>query len=441
MNILFTVIAAAGHLNPTLPIAQELQRRGHEVVYATGSDMITTLQNLGFRAIALLSGEADNPEKMNEPIERHHGRRNPYSLYIEFRYLLSVIYRARVELEKYIDCWQPDVVITDFSTPVGASLGAVHGIPWITTTTVPACIRTFDGTPAFLGGWGMSRHFWHRWRNCLGIYACEIFRGGVDTLFSTQLRRLGLKLNLPLYGDGLYSPFAILGLSVWEFEYMRSWPRHFHMLGPLDYQHQHLELSEDCCVFLDTAMPKIFVTLGTHLHKVKKKFIPRIIHHFGTLPFRFVVSLGGYQLDELLPLPRNVKVVDYIAYDKILERVDAVIHHGGMGIIYHAIDKSCPAIVVPQGYDQFDNAQRITDLGIGLRISNRQLLSKHLLGYINTILNDECYQSRTAKLGRTIAAKYRPTIDAVEIIEKVLATSAPVHRANTCHTTLDDFVR
>ena len=440
MKILFTVIAAAGHLNPTLPIAQELQRRGHEVVYATGSDMVTTLQNLGFNAIALLPGEADNPEQMNKPIEQHHGRRNPYSLYIEFRYLFSVIYRARVELEKYIANWRPHIVITDFSTPVGASLATVHGIPWITTTTVPACIRTFDGTPAFLGGWGMSRHFWHRWRNRLGIYACEIFRGGVDRLFSTQLRQLGLKLNLPSRGDGLYSPFAILGLSIWEFEYARSWPQHFHMLGPLDYQHQNLELSEDCCAFLDTTIPKIFVTLGTHLHNVKHKFIPHMIHHFATLPFRFVVSLGGYKPDELLSLPHNIKVVNYIDYDKILERVDIVIHHGGMGITYHAIHKSCPAIVVPQGYDQFDNAQRIKDLGIGLRITNRQLLSKRLTSYINNILNDNRYQTRTAKLAYTIATKYQPITDAVKIIEKVRSTSTPVHRTNTSYTTLDDFI-
>ncbi|BBM82079.1 glycosyltransferase [Candidatus Uabimicrobium amorphum] len=440
MKILFTVIAAAGHIHPTLPIAQQLQRRGHEVVYATGGDMVHTLENLGFHAIALLLGEVDSPEQMNEPIHKHHGRRNPYSLYIEFRYLFSVIYRARLELEKHITNWRPDLIITDFSTPVGASLGTVHDIPWITTTTVPACIRTYDGTPAFLGGWGISRHFLHRWRNRLGVYACEVFRHGVDWLFSKELRKLGLKLNLPSRHDGLYSPFAILGLSIWEFEYARSWPKHFHMLGPLDYQHSPLSLSEDCLDFLHTTTPKIFVTLGTHLGNIKRQFVPRMIRHFGTLPFRFVISLGGHQLNDFPPLPGNVKVVDYIAYDQILEKVDVVIHHGGMGIIYHAIAKGCPAITVPQGYDQFDNAQRIADLGIGLRITNRQLLGRRLHRCISTILDDERYRSRTAQLAKVMANNYQPTANAVAVIEKVLSTSSPVCRDKAPYVTLDDFV-
>ncbi len=46
-------------------------------------------------------------------------------------------------------------------------------------------------------------------------------------------------------------------------------------------------------------------------------------------------------------------------------------HHGGIGTCFEAFDAGIPQIVVPNAFDQMDNAHRVAQLGLGLRVDRK----------------------------------------------------------------------
>ena len=138
-RILFTVTPAAGHLHPTIPIALALQARGHDVRYCTGLSKVALLERQGLPATAILRGRADTPEQITHPVGAERDTYNPLQIHREIRHFLDLMEDGVVEMEALIAGWRPDLVMTDFSTPIGVALANRNRLRWVTTCTVPSC--------------------------------------------------------------------------------------------------------------------------------------------------------------------------------------------------------------------------------------------------------------------------------------------------------------
>ncbi len=426
MKILFTVIPAAGHLNPTIPIARALKEQGHEVLYATGNQKVPLLKQLSIPVKAILEGKADTIEQVYEPIKEHLNSYNPYSILVEINYLLDFMLAIVVELEQLAENWQPDIIVADFCTPVGAAVALKQNIPWVTITTTPACIRTMKGTPSNLGGLCCPRHLGHRLRDRVGRLLLEAVRSGLSLAFRNRWRELGLSINGPNQTDGLYSPYAILGVVPEEIEYPRDWPRQLHFIGPVEWSDES-EIQAEDLLFLQSSAPKVLVTMGTHLAEEKSQFFPKLIDFLASLPYQFLFTLGG---TASFPNPpsTNVRFTSYVPYSEVLKHVDAVVHHGGAGIMCSCLKAGVPALVIPQGFDQPDNAQRVIELGAGIRLHLNQLNRARIRHHLQSLIENPSYKQKTSQLAATIARNYSPIKDAVAIIETVGQTRKPVYR-------------
>ena len=435
MRILFTVIPAAGHLNPTIPIAQALQARGHDILYATGAEKVPLLKQEGLPVRTILEGQTNTMAQVFEPISDHLDRYNPYSIYRELKYLLQLMQRILSELEQLAADWQPDLIVADFCTPVGAALARKRQIPWVTTTQTPACIRPINGTPSNLGGLSRPRHLGHHLRDGVGRLLLETVRASISALFHRQWRQLGLALNGPGKSDGLYSPHAILSMLPWEIEYPRQWPAQLHMIGPIFWSDAP-SLSPEVYQFLQSPRPAILVTMGTHLEMVNANFLPKLIQMLQTLPYRFIVGLGDitHNKNDYANNIEGIFFTPYISYNEILERVAAVIHHGGAGIMCHCLAAGRPAIVIPQGFDQPDNAQRVVEAGAGLRLNPGQVTPDRLGRALQDILEKPTFRQQTSAIAKAIYQKYAPIEAAVAIIEQVGHTQAPCYRNELVNT-------
>ena len=49
MRVLFTTLAASGHIHPLVPVARALTEAGHEVAFACAEEGRSTIERLGFR--------------------------------------------------------------------------------------------------------------------------------------------------------------------------------------------------------------------------------------------------------------------------------------------------------------------------------------------------------------------------------------------------------
>ena len=68
--------------------------------------------------------------------------------------------------------------------------------------------------------------------------------------------------------------------------------------------------------------------------------------------------------------------------------VDLVITHGGNNTTTEAMHFGKPMIVLPLFWDQYDNAQRVDELGFGVRLDTYGFEDDELRGAIDRLLGD-----------------------------------------------------
>jgi UDP:flavonoid glycosyltransferase YjiC (YdhE family) len=134
------------------------------------------------------------------------------------------------------------------------------------------------------------------------------------------------------------------------------------MIGPV-----HGPIRPSDPLALPKGPPRIFATLGTHLPWARARWERGVYRLAQAHPdVHFTLTQGGQSVTAIEALP-NLLVTPFADYATEVPRHDAVLHHGGSGIAYAAIEAGKPSLVVPHDFDQFDYAARIAHFGLGLR--------------------------------------------------------------------------
>jgi UDP:flavonoid glycosyltransferase YjiC (YdhE family) len=112
--------------------------------------------------------------------------------------------------------------------------------------------------------------------------------------------------------------------------------------------------------------PLIYLTLGTAFGT--PELLATAIGGLAPLGARIVVAAGRVPVAQLGNVPENVTVLAWVPQADLLPHVDAVVHHGGSGTTLGALAAGVPQLILPQGADQFANAEALTAAGAALRI-------------------------------------------------------------------------
>ena len=72
--------------------------------------------------------------------------------------------------------------------------------------------------------------------------------------------------------------------------------------------------------------------------------------------------------DALGPVPPNASVHRWVPQLSVLAHASAFVTHAGMGGCSEGLWHGVPMVAVPQAVDQFDNADRLVELGVGRRL-------------------------------------------------------------------------
>ena len=96
-----------------------------------------------------------------------------------------------------------------------------------------------------------------------------------------------------------------------------------------------------------------------------------VLQAFAMRPDWFLVLSTGGALgaDALGPIPSNVRVFDWVPQMDVLTSASVMINHGGIGTVKECILSRVPMVVFPLMRDQFDCADRVTRLGLGVSSS------------------------------------------------------------------------
>ncbi|MFD6277157.1 macrolide family glycosyltransferase [Streptomyces sp. NPDC060209] len=165
----------------------------------------------------------------------------------------------------------------------------------------------------------------------------------------------------------------------------------------------------------------LLISLGSAFTR-QPEFYRQCLAAYGNLPgWHVVLQIGKYtDPQELGTIPPNVEVHPWVPQRAILERADAFVTHAGMGGCGEGLLAGVPMIAVPQGAEQFMNADRLVELGVARRIDTPQATADTLRAALNDLATDPEVARRSALL-RTDAQAEGGTSRAADLIENMLA--------------------
>jgi MGT family glycosyltransferase len=170
--------------------------------------------------------------------------------------------------------------------------------------------------------------------------------------------------------------------------------------------------------------PLVYVSFGSAA--AGNGYFPEIylgaIDALADAPVRVLLTVGT-EADpaELGALPANVHVEPWVPQGAVMAHASAMVGHGGSGSTLAAMAAGMPLAVVPLFADQPENAQRVADLGAGLRLDG----SSGLGDAVTALLEDPAYRANARAIADEIAAL--PSIDrAVRLFETIAESGLPL---------------
>ena len=406
----------SGHLFPTLTLVKPLlEDPRFQIRVITGFQKKALVEQIGFDCLALFP---DRPTVM-EDIANTSKQANLLIMYQQLMDNNRLVPEVFDEINRIWEAeGRPDLVIADFVAAPAGVLADRLGIPWITTIPSPVAIESRTTTPAYLGGWKPHQGTFYKWRDALGRRVIRLAKKVGLALVKKNLDSLA---NFKLYRkdgtEAIYSPYSILALGMKELEFRDDFPSQLKWVGYRCLSFNRLPQEQK--QYFTSSNKRVFVTCGTHLKWEKERMVEYVKLLSQEYPdYVFYVTLGDPSGLEHPPsmLSENLLIFDYLPYSDVLDQMDFAIHHAGAGIMMGCIDLGIPSLILPQDYDQFDNAVRAELFQIGL--VSRKKTESEVLRLFNELVSREDW-SQLKALAQT-SKTYQPTEILYQEIERLL---------------------
>jgi len=366
-RILFTCRPLSGHFDPLLPLAAAARASGHTVAFASGDPVVGQARDAGFTAFE--AGLADTFRAEWAP--RFPGfttlvgdaQRNFF--FTEIFANLELAPRA-VDLESIMSVWQPHLVVHEMAELAGPLVSTALGIPYVDVgygSLIPRALLEGAGAAA-AAHWrtrGLEPHPLAGAFRYLYVDPCPPALQNPEMADIVAVQRMR-----PAAGEAQVTQRSAL---------LEDLPRR----------------------------PIVYVTLGTIWNTDLDVF--RVVIEALRDHVNLIVTIGRQNDPAMLgPQPRGVIIRSYIAQHELLPWCDAVVAHGGSGTVLGALAHGVPLLVVPQGADQWSNAEQIVTAGAGKRLLRDELSAIAVRDCVMALLNDPSYRQAASNIKDEISA-------------------------------------
>jgi MGT family glycosyltransferase len=146
----------------------------------------------------------------------------------------------------------------------------------------------------------------------------------------------------------------------------------------------------------------VYLSLGS-LGSGDVELMRRLIGFLAETDHRVVVSMGPQHAE--LELAPNMVGAEFLPQPAVLPHADLVVTHGGNNTVTESLHFGKPMVVLPLFWDQYDNAQRMDELGLGIRLAPYEVERDQLRGAIDRLLGDEALARRLAGISARLQAQ------------------------------------
>ena len=420
MHVLFTTFGSLGDLHPYMAIAAELKRRGYDATIATSTLYKEKIEaeGIGFAPLRPNVQElGDTKEVMKKVFDP---RRGPEFVirHIMMSHLRES-YEDTMAAARGVDLLDNHALC--FATPIVAEQ---LGLRWIATALAPLSLFSAFDPPVLPLAPGLERlrglgPSFHRVLHNIARLATRKWSQPVRDL----RRELGHPPSSPdpMY-EGQFSPTLNLALFSRLFGPPQpDWPPNMVATGfPIYDRGSDDGMPRGLCEFLDTGQAPIVFTLGSSVVMAAGQFYAESARAARKLGRRAVLLTGADPANAPSELLDNqIAAFDYAPYSQLLPRAAAVVHQGGIGTTAQALRSGRPMLVVPHGFDQPDNAARVTRLGVGATIPPKRYQADVVADTLGALLASEASLQRATELGARIRSEDGAvaSVDAIERLQ------------------------
>jgi rhamnosyltransferase subunit B len=204
-------------------------------------------------------------------------------------------------------------------------------------------------------------------------------------------------LDRSIFLDWLHSPLLSLALFPdWFAAATPDWPRpHCHAGFPF-YAGEDSALPDSLETFLREGEAPVVITAGTAMRGARRYF-ETAIDACASLGLRAVLLARepGEVPEALPPFAIHARWAPLVT---LLPRTRAILHHGGIGTLAEALRAGVPQLVLPRAYDQFDNAMRLEQLGVGMQLDPQNLRAARLAVALHRLLRPGTVDSAAKRI-------------------------------------------
>ncbi len=341
----------AGHTNPTLPLAEMLVRRGHEVSYI-------------------------NSEEYRERIEKTGAQFVPYVHYPAAptpQQKKTKCFRAAFDTAVGLDR-KFDLLIYEMFFYPGKRIAELLSIP---------CVRQFSQ---------------QAWNQATMADATRFFRLScflIDAQIMGKLERRHMRLTNKTLAKAVlydkpelnivYVPRIFQGKSeTFGCEYVFAVP--IIESGAVSRKISYDQMKP----------PLIYVSLGSIISS--RGFCKACIRAFGGKDMSVILNTGRIQPETLGKLADNIYAYSFVPQMEVLNHTSVFLTHCGMNSVNEAISRGVPMVCMPFINDQIANAKRIVALGIGKRVRSFPSRDKELYNAVKAVCGDAAMRSRSKEI-------------------------------------------
>ncbi|KAB2346561.1 glycosyltransferase [Actinomadura rudentiformis] len=369
-RFLFAVPPLTGHINPTVAVAAELVKRGHRVAWVGHPGSLEPLLRPGSRVYPAVS-EAFTA-RLQAGREERLKLRGPAALkFLWEEFLVPLGHTMMPGVEAAIGRFRPDVVVSDqqvLAAPVAARLS---GLPWVTSATTSAEFTRPLAAMPLVEEWV---------RDQIGAFQLHY---GIEDLLDLR------------FSDHLvlvYSTGALIGD-------VSFFPEHFAFVGPALERPREGGFPWE---WLETGRrPAVLVSLGTVNGAAGARFFQVAADAVRDMDLQAVfVAPAGMVPDP----PPNVLVRDHVPQLPLLERMSAVVSHGGHNTVCETLANGLPLVVAPIRDDQPVIARQVEEAGAGVTVRFTRVRAAELRDALGRVLADESYRSAAGRIRDSFTA-------------------------------------
>ncbi|HEY3058799.1 MAG TPA: macrolide family glycosyltransferase [Chloroflexota bacterium] len=396
-TFVFVEMPAPGHVNPSLPIARELVRRGERVEYVTDAEFQSAVERTGATFHPHPTGVLTS-RMIAEATQTGDLTRVPTVI---LRATESLLPHMLDELPKL----QPAAVVLDSNAVWGHAAAKLLRLPRVSLMTT-----------LILSSSAYTQLRPREWLHMLGPALPNIPH--VLAARSRVLRRFGTSVfprpAFPARGD--------LNIALLPRDFQPDLPavdNTFRFVGPvIDPDTRSGKLAFEP----SESEPVVYISLGT-LHRGSVDFFQQCFTAFGAMPARFLLAVGAQtDVQALGPIPSNFVVRASVPQLEVLRHAAVFITHGGMNSALEGLWCGVPLIVIPQHLEQLAIGRHVASRGAAVvlrqHVAGERVTAIDLRNALAPMLSQPSYRAaaQTIQQSLRLCGGYRQAADEIQAL-------------------------